>query len=98
MKPFARDIEFIQLSYFMVLSYYFAAPLCERALPYGDRFIVKALLATWSSQMAMWPPLFLKHCGIGHLKTRLLPDLKPSQNVPKHSFFKLCKFHEKING
>ena len=30
-------------------------------------------------------PLFLKHCGIGHLKkTRLLPDLKPLQNAPKH--------------
>ena len=27
-------------------------------------------------------PLFLKHCGKGHLKTRLLPDLKPSENVP----------------
>ena len=31
-------------------------------------------------------------------KTRLLLDLEPSQNVPKHSFSKLCKFHEKING
>ena len=28
-------------------------------------------------------------------KTRLLPNLKPLQNVPKHSLFKLCKFHEK---
>ena len=45
-----------------------------------------------------WSPLFLKHCGIGHLKTRLLPDLKLLQNVPHHSLFKLCKFHEKING
>ena len=44
------------------------------------------------------PPLFLKHCGIGHLKTRLLPDLKLLQNVPQHLLFKLCKFHEKING
>ena len=44
------------------------------------------------------PPLFLKHCGIGHLKTRLLPDLKLLQNVPNQSLFKLCKFHEKING
>ena len=35
---------------------------------------------------------------IGHLKSRLLPDLNPSQNVPKHSLFKWCKFHEKING
>ena len=43
-------------------------------------------------------PLFLKHFGIGHLKTRLLPDLKLLQNVPQHSLFKLCKFHEKING
>ena len=31
-------------------------------------------------------------------KTRLLPDLKLLQNVPQHSLFKLCKFHEKING
>ena len=31
-------------------------------------------------------------------KTRLLPDLKLSQNVPKHSLFKMCKFYEKING
>ena len=40
------------------------------------------------------------HCGVGHLKKnyRLLPDLKPSQNVPKHSLFKLCKFHEKVKG
>ena len=43
-------------------------------------------------------PLFLKHCGIGHLKIRLLPDLKLLQNVAQHSLFKLCKFHEKING
>ena len=45
-------------------------------------------------------PLFLKHCGIGHLKkkTRLLPDFETLQNVPNHSFFKLCKFYEKING
>ena len=44
-------------------------------------------------------PLFLKHCGIGHLKkNRLLPDLKLLQNVPQHSLFKLCRFHEKING
>ena len=35
-------------------------------------------------------------CGTGHLKTRLLPDLKSLQNVPKHSLFKLCEFHEKI--
>ena len=39
-----------------------------------------------------------KACDIGHLKSRLLSDLKPSQNVPKHSLFKLCKFHEKSNG
>ena len=25
-------------------------------------------------------------------------DLKPSQNAPKHLLFKLCKYHEKING
>ena len=31
-------------------------------------------------------------------KTRLLPDLKLLQNVTQHSLFKLCKFHEKING
>ena len=31
-------------------------------------------------------------------KSRLLPDLKPSQNVPKHLLFKLCKLHERING
>ena len=31
-------------------------------------------------------------------KTRLLPDLKPSQNVTDHSLFKLCKFHAEING
>ena len=43
--------------------------------------------------------LFLKQCSIGHLKkTRLLLDLKPLQNVLKHSLFKLCKFHEKTNG
>ena len=30
-------------------------------------------------------------------KNRLLPDSKPFQNVPKHSLFKLFKFHEKIN-
>ena len=43
--------------------------------------------------------VFLKHCGIGHLeKLELLPDLKLLQSVPKHSFFKLCKFYEKING
>ena len=37
---------------------------------------------------------------MGHLKkkTRLLPDLKLLQNLPQHSLFKLCKFHEKING
>ena len=29
-------------------------------------------------------------------KKRLLPDLKPSQNVLKHSLFKLWKFHEYI--
>ena len=28
-------------------------------------------------------------------KPRLLPDLKLLQNVPQHSLFKLCKFHEK---
>ena len=31
-------------------------------------------------------------------KTRLLPDLKLLRNVPHHSLFKFCKFHEKING
>ena len=31
-------------------------------------------------------------------RTFKLPDLKPLQNVPKHSLFKVCKFHEKING
>ena len=42
---------------------------------------------------------YVKHCGMQHLKkTRLLPNLKPSQNVLKHSVFKLCKFDEKING
>ena len=30
--------------------------------------------------------------------TRLLPDLKLSQNVPNHTLFKLCKFHTKINS
>ena len=51
------------------------------------------------SPFNLMPPLFLKHCGIGHLKTTLLPDLKLLQNVvPQHSLFKLCKFHEKING
>ena len=43
--------------------------------------------------------VFLKHgVVINILKTRLLPDLKPSQNVPKHSLFILCKFHGEING
>ena len=42
-------------------------------------------------------PLFLMHCGIGNLKSKLLPDLKLSQNVLKHSLFKLCNSHEKIN-
>ena len=31
-------------------------------------------------------------------KTRLLPDLKLSKIVLDHSLFKLCTFHEKING
>ena len=31
-------------------------------------------------------------------KTRLLPDLKLLQNVPQHILFKVCKFHEKVNG
>ena len=31
-------------------------------------------------------------------KTRLLPGLKSLQNVPSHLLFKLCKFHDKING
>ena len=38
---------------------------------------------------------FSKHCGIGCLKTRLLPDWKPSQDEPMHSFFKMCKVFEK---
>ena len=42
--------------------------------------------------------LFIKHCGIGHFKTRLLPNLKPSQNLPKHSLFQLCKFHKKMKN
>ena len=35
---------------------------------------------------------------MGHLKTRLIPDLKPSQNVSMHSLFKPCKFREKNKG
>ena len=50
----------------------------------------------WTEEV--WTPLFLKHCGIQHFKNRLLPVLKLLQNVPRHSLFKLCKFHEKING
>ena len=42
-----------------------------------------------------YTPLFLKDCDIGHLKTRLLPDLKLSHNVSIYLLFKLCKFHEK---
>ena len=50
-----------------------------------------------ANKQANKAPLFLKHCDIYRTfkKTRLLPDLKRSQNVPKHSLFKLCKFHEK---
>ena len=39
--------------------------------------------------------LLLKHHGIGHFRARLLPDLKPSQNIPKLSLSKLYKFHDK---
>ena len=43
--------------------------------------------------------LCLKYRDEGHLKKkRPLPNLKPSQKVPKHPVFKLCQFHEKING
>ena len=40
-------------------------------------------------------PLFLKHCGIGHLKTRLLPDLKLLENVPHHSPSNCANFMKK---
>ena len=51
---------------------------------------------TCFSSFLFLSPLFLKHCGIGQKKTKLLLDLKPIQNVPKHSLFKLWKFHENI--
>ena len=37
----------------------------------------KPNLSTPTPHTGLWPPLFLKYWGIGHLKTRLLPDLKP---------------------
>ena len=46
-------------------------------------------------------PLFLKHCGKRYYKQtnkhKLLPDLKPLHNVPKHTLFKLFRWKQMVD-
>ena len=74
-----------------IVPQYFTVKCCETSNKLnkfrGLTFVSKTL----------WYTTFKKNKNKNKKKTRLLPDLKPSQNVPQQSLIKVCKFHEKIN-